>query len=84
MIDRTQLTEALGHAEHWLSLHTDTEKQVMAEAARILLDFPTDEMVEHGAVALSEKYPMFVASYAAPREVTRVVLEAVRRVMFGA
>ena len=51
MVDRTQLIEALGHAEHWVSMHTDTEKQVMAEAARILLDFPTDEMVEHGAVA---------------------------------
>lgn len=75
-IDRDQLTEALnktGLAE--FMVNEDTEPQhvrIVRQAARLLLDFPTDEMVDAG-------WPMRRHT----RDGYRESLEAVRQTMFG-
>ena len=75
MADQTQLTEALATIEGYQPIDVTHEValSVVRDAARLLLDFPNDEMVEAAERAYySTQEAGFVAA-----------LEAVRRVMFG-
>ena len=69
-MDKTQLTEAL-------DIQTDMANrwEVLEAAARLLLDFPTDEQVDAGINALDRVQ--------ADDQVVRDVLGAVRRSMIG-
>ena len=74
MIDRTQLTEAVNTV--W-EARTGEHNRALIQAARLLLDFPTDEMVE--AVQDIHDQHTFPPTYPDPHK----VLEAVRQVMYG-
>ena len=84
MIDRTQLTEALAHADEIrelippLALHLLDPYDSILGAARWVRDFPTDEQVEAGMAALREP-----ENHRSAGATVRAVLEAVRRSMFG-
>ena len=97
-MNRDQLTEALAHVggpagKSWNGDHYLVNEVVIA-AARILLDFPTDEMVEAAANALHQHGPADNGNEQTPRwqdchrrdaheGAGRNVLEAVRRSMIG-
>ena len=72
MIDRTLLTEALAYEDGELIDRPDVADtwDVISDAARLLLDFPTDEQVEAAAPFITGDDP-------------RMVLEAVRDTMIG-
>jgi hypothetical protein len=74
MMDRTQLTEALSNINRNYANQAGAavvDVMPLMEAARLLLDFPTDEMVEAVLALLQDEAD------------TRQVLRVVRRVMFG-
>ena len=93
-MNRTQLTEALADLLNGPT-HIDhvTRNMVLIEAARLLLDFPTDEMVEaaarhyHAEVGRRSGVDMaWETSYDSEQadflRVTSDALEAVRRLIF--
>jgi hypothetical protein len=73
MIDRTQLTEALAHADAGQPFATVAEAEALMVAARWARDFPTDEQVEAAANVFRDAghEEPFATQYA------RAVLEAV-------
>ena len=73
MIDRTQLTEALRELEGLQFEYP--EYATVSEAARLLLDFPTDEQVETAERVYVEAGEDIQGM--------RAALGAVRRSMFG-
>ena len=89
MIDRDQLTEALADfdnppnsTEAWEDDHRmGRSLRIIAEAARILLDFPTDEQVEAAAERLERILPWHLVD--SRREIALSVLERVRDTMIG-
>jgi hypothetical protein len=83
LTNRDQLIEALAVLNEG-GIELDFWEKPLDEAARLMLDFPTDEMVEAARLAdhdyakarrqEGEEHPQGKAGF---------VLEAVRRVMFG-
>ena len=76
MIDRIQLTEALAGPIY------GTRGETLAEATRILLDFPTDEQVEQALNAFDGVLSLHWDRREA-LEAMRAALEAVRQTMIG-
>ena len=91
MIDRTQLTEALARVVTPTGVvllpgesmpdPSPTDWQPIVDAARLLLDFPTDEQVEAAATALKDQHPQWTKTTS--RKVAWAALEAVRETMIG-
>lgn len=91
MIDRTLLTEALADPdrlrlaadEMYGSKEAEEDVMVVIEAARLLLDFPTDEQVEAAtAAAWQDEWDGSLNRQRAPL-IVAAVLGAVRHTMIG-
>jgi hypothetical protein len=88
MIDRDQLTEALDSPTANPIMGRTPHLEAIVQAARLLLDFPTDEQVEaafHHTRQLNfwEGWNDPVWTDVEIREITRAALEAVRQTMIG-
>jgi hypothetical protein len=80
MIDRTQLTEALADVRDLADGSEPPSLHALAAAARLLLDFPTDEQVEAAARGM---WPSPAKPNANGLKQARAALEAVRQTMIG-